>query len=348
MQQVEILPQDLLAAAEQGIISEEQVARLQALATRRSGLQNTLSAEDEPFELFRGMNEIFISVAIILTVSGLLMLLPFSAVLAVWGLGEYFIQHKRMLLPAVVLSGAFAICCEVAFIAIGEHYNMHDYSLISLLASACCAFFYWRFRVPFSLLPLAVLALIAVGGLVAFIIPDAGALYRADMWAAMFDVSYSPVIATTTLVFGLVVFVAAMHFDLKDPHRISRYSACGFWLHMAAAPAIVNMIAYSIYNVHSDYVLAALVPFLFLISIVALVIDRRSFLLSGCTYLGLTIYNLATLTNDDGLSVPVIFLIVGGMMLLVGTRWAALRRWLMRGLPNFSLKDKLPPYEAVA
>jgi hypothetical protein len=45
-----------------------------------------------------------------------------------------------------------------------------------------------------------------------------------------------------------LTFAAAMYFDLKDPQRVTRYSACGFWLHIAAAPALVNTVAVTLLN----------------------------------------------------------------------------------------------------
>ena len=35
---------------------------------------------------------------------------------------------------------------------------------------------------------------------------------------------------------------------MHDPHRLRRWSASGFWLHMLAAPALVNTIVLTLYN----------------------------------------------------------------------------------------------------
>ena len=49
--------------------------------------------------------------------------------------------------------------------------------------------------------------------------------------------------AWITLALGILVFIVAMIFDMSDPHRVTRRSANGFWLHIIAAPALVNTIA---------------------------------------------------------------------------------------------------------
>ena len=63
-------PEDLRAAVAAGILSEAQAASLQALANDRSGRRSSLPSEDEPFEFFRGFSEIFISIGLIILLTG--------------------------------------------------------------------------------------------------------------------------------------------------------------------------------------------------------------------------------------------------------------------------------------
>ena len=63
-------PEDLRAAVAAGILSEAQAASLLALANDRSGQRATLPSEDEPFEFFRGFSEIFISIGLIILLTG--------------------------------------------------------------------------------------------------------------------------------------------------------------------------------------------------------------------------------------------------------------------------------------
>ena len=51
---------DIRAAVASGLLSEKQAAGLIALSDSRRGARENLAAGDEPFELFKGFNEIFI------------------------------------------------------------------------------------------------------------------------------------------------------------------------------------------------------------------------------------------------------------------------------------------------
>ena len=75
----------------------------------------------------------------------------------------------------------------------------------------------------------------------------------------------------------------------------------------------------------------------------ALVIDRRSFLTAGVAYLGILI-GWALSSGDDGLSIPLLLLILGAFLTAMGTWWTDLRGALMRVLPDFPGKTRLPPY----
>ena len=62
--------EDLRAAVGSGLLSEAQAASLAALADSRRGAREDLSPGDEPFELFRGFNEIFIVDGLLILASG--------------------------------------------------------------------------------------------------------------------------------------------------------------------------------------------------------------------------------------------------------------------------------------
>lgn len=352
MTQLEILKEDVQVAVERGVLSESQATQLRALAEHRQGLRANLAADDEPFEFFRGMNEIFISIGLVLAISGSYTLVPFLSILLVWPLAEYFVRKRKMVLPGIVLSGSYAISAIWLMALVDEIYSdvamvnsPTDFLVKSVLVMALCALFYRRFRVPFALVPLAAAVLCSLLALVSLLVPDAAFLYDKDAWEAMFNAGYAPSLAFTTLAFGLGCFAVAMRFDLRDPHRVTRYAACGFWLHLAAAPAIVNTLAYTVYNLDSQLGMLMLALVILLITVISLVIDRRSFLLSGCTYLGLLLYKAAEFMKDGPIPASLTLLAVGSLMLVVGAKWSLLRQWVMVGLPHFKYKDRLPPYK---
>jgi hypothetical protein len=144
--------------------------------------------------------------------------------------------------------------------------------------------------------------------------------------------------AILTFVLGLIGLMIAMRFDMSDPHRVTRRAASGFWLHVIAAPAIVNTVALTLFD-------AGTAPaqlrwaFIALMAVIAVVIDRRSFLVSGVGY----VVALAV-TVAEGQAFFIILMLGAGLVLL-GAQWEVLRRAIMRALPEFPGKTRLPPYD---
>ena len=115
-------PEDLRAAVAAGILTEAQAASLTALANDRAGKRAALPAEDEPFEFFRGFSEIFISIGLIILLTGVAApagrvrrlrtsdrscRLPRAGI--AWWWAGYFTLKRRMTLPSMVLATAFGI-----------------------------------------------------------------------------------------------------------------------------------------------------------------------------------------------------------------------------------------------
>jgi hypothetical protein len=126
---------------------------------------------------------------------------------------------------------------------------------------------------------------------------------------------------------------------MADPHRVTRKASAGFWLHVIAAPAIVNTIALTLFDAGSVPAQTLLAAFLALMALFAVVIDRRSFLVAGVGY----VVALA-ITVVEGQAFSVI-LMLGAALVLLGAQWERLRRAIMRGLPAFPGKGRLPPYD---
>ena len=61
---------DIRASVAAGLLTEGQAASLTALAHSRKGAREGLDPGDEPFELFRGFNEIFIMVGLVILSTG--------------------------------------------------------------------------------------------------------------------------------------------------------------------------------------------------------------------------------------------------------------------------------------
>ncbi len=344
---------DIKAAVASGLINEGQAAGLISLSYSRRGARENLEPGDEPFELFKGFNEIFIVIGLLILSFGWFSVVALvladqvgsfqrnTAFICVvgagllWLLSEYFVRKRRMVAPAIALSVIFASNAATGFLsAMSEPFMIaqNDYSSVPvplLLATGAVLVYWWRFRVPFAM------AMIALGLFTVAIVYAASREGRVADFNELFLLSADGPFAWITLVLGLLVFAVAMFFDMSDPHRVTRRSANGFWLHVVAAPALVNTMALSLLDQDSNLILLFV---LMLFAVVAIVIDRRSFLIAAIGYI---VILGATLFEGDGAAVTV--LVLGIVLLLLGAFWEKIRARILRLMPDFVPLHRLPP-----
>lgn len=344
---------DLRAAVGAGIVTEAQAASLASLADSRRGARTDLAVGDEPFELFKGFNEVFIVVGLLILAMGwagvvgvayaaeitnpqqAAMLYGSVGALIIWAMSEYFIRRRRMVGPAIALSILFtgnAAIALTAYFAQPFMVAQQDYASLPLpfiLGTAAIGVFWYRFRVPFAM------AMIAVGFFIVAILMAATSQGTPQDPSDLFLLSAGGPFAWITLVLGLLVFAAAMAFDMSDPHRVTRRSANGFWLHVVAAPALVNTLALTLLDRDAHW---ALLGVMLIFALVAIVIDRRSFLIAAIGY----IVALAS-TVFDGETTALTVLVLGIILLLLGAFWEKFRAHLLRLMPRFVPLHRLPP-----
>jgi hypothetical protein len=343
---------DLRAATAAGVITEAQAVSLSTLAQNRLTARSDLRQIDEPFELFKGFNEIFIVVGLCILAAGwavslriflaqessnVLLVGALTAAL-IWGLSEYFVRRRRMVAPAIALCIFFAITALGTFGAhFAEPFMVAQRDFSSLPWPAICAtlalLIYWaRFRVPFAL------AVVAIGVFGIAILFASIARGTPATLVEMFKLSASGPFAWITLLVGLAVFAVAMWFDMSDPHRVTRRSANGFWLHLVAAPALVNTVAMSLLDRDSAAANLILLAVLAFFAAVAIIIDRRSFLIAAIGY----IVTLSLTVFDPGHAATPI-LLLGIAFLTLGAFWQPIRATLLRPLAGVLPFDRLPP-----
>ncbi len=345
-----ITPDDLRAAVGAGHLSEAQAARLTALSHSRRSARENLTAGDEPFELFKGFNEIFIVVGLVILTTGWLgavavwvgtslqtgavdvtgraMQAALVGAVILWGLSEYFVRRRRMVAPAITLSLLWAGNAATGFAAgFAQPFMLAqaDYGSLALpfaLTTATLALYWLRFRVPFTM------AMIALGLFATALVLAAARAGTPQSPQDLFLLSGSGPFAWITLVLGALVFTTAMAFDMSDPHRVTRRAAQGFWLHVVAAPALVNTVALTLLSQGTAPAQALLAAFLALIALVAIVIDRRSFLIAGVGY---CVALAGTVFGGGGSALTVLGL--GVLLLLLGAFWERIRARLLRLVP---------------
>lgn len=347
-------PEDLRAAVAAGILTEAQAASISALANDRAGKRAALPQEDEPFEFFRGFSEIFISIGLIILLTGatalltviggftLLTLVPLATAAVAWWWAGYFTLKRRMTLPSMVLATAYGIGIAIfAFTVLAQ--SNFDQRMTAILGFAASALgmvaWYRRFRLPFAAFLTGGFTLGAVYAFTASAANLAGLFTGFEGYRSLFDLSESPAFATATLLFGTGAFLTGMWFDTRDPYRLGRHAATAFWCHLLAAPALVNTVAVTLLNGGG---MVFLTLALALITLLALVIDRRSFLTAAIAYIALVI---AWITGEGGgTSWIFVLLILGAFITAIGTWWVQLRARVMALLPDFPGKSRLPPY----
>ncbi len=365
----QIASEDIRAAVASGVISEAQAAKLEILAEARHGYRAHMTDEDEPFELFRGFSEIFVTVGLVILFAGMLaMLVPLYALGSItilpvvaaglaWLGAEYFTRRRRMALPSSFLSIAFGVsililsglsqnieAAALSAVVFEPQRELLPQRILMVFALALVGMIIWylRFRIPFSMLVMGIMGLGVVFSLASFFDPSLLNNITSPV-AMLFDLGGNSNAALATLAFGTLTFVIAMGFDLRDPHRISRLSRAAFWLHVLAAPAIVNTMAFTTWSLGGQMGLILTALTLAIFTLLAIIIDRRSFLTAGLIYFAFVLNSVVDGGSSTWTSIYTL-LVLGGAVTLVGTFWTQIRTGLMKALPNFPLKRRLPPY----
>jgi hypothetical protein len=349
---------DINGAVEAGAISPEAAAALRNhIALSRA----TPAVDEESFRLLTGFNDIFVAIAIALSLAalgqiGAWIAAPLGGALvaaAAWGLAEYFIRRRRMALPSILLLLAFVGGVAGTLVGVFADNNEFESWLESVSANenvqvaivgsiaaaiaavtAGAAWLHWRrFMVPITVAAGAVAVVGVVMSLIIGLIPPAR------------DAVY-PLVCVA----GFAMFAFAMRWDTSDRERRTRRSDVAFWLHLAAAP----MIAHSTFHMLGVFggqigagtavvVLALYVVFGF----VALAIDRRALLVSSLAYVLYAMYALFQTAGAVELSAAFTALVIGSALLTLSAFWHPMRRLVVGTLGETG--QRLPPvHQAVA
>jgi hypothetical protein len=258
---------------------------------------------------------------------------------AVLLLGRYFTRTRRMVGPSNALAIMFGLMAGQFGLSVSAALDLtapQTLTAAAAIAAGLLSGYYALFRVPFTVALVGVSVFAA-----AFGVATLGGSFP-ETPRDIFLLTADGPFAALTFTLGLLGLIFAMLFDMSDPHRVTRRAASGFWLHVLAAPAIVNTVALTLFDTGTIPAQLTLAGFIALMAIFAVVIDRRSFLVAGVGY----VVALA-LTVVEGQAFFVILMLGAGLVLL-GAQWEALRRAIMRRLPAFPGKDRLPPYDLLA
>ena len=359
--------EDLDAAIEAGVVTSAQAEALRAfVAQRNQSTAALLGSEDEHFRFMRGFNDFFFAIGILLLGFGICFfagrnwMFNLGAVAIIWALSLGLVGRMRLVLPGILLSMFFilfvylAVPVDLATMFMPARFvntQINNFFLDTYLrttlpgavlvrapiAALAAGLYYWRFRLPFTLLPIAVAIVMTVSAAAGIALGPQTSFAR----------------SLIPLCCGLGVFAAAMAFDLSDRDRMTRRSDCAFWLHLVAAPLIVhslisvlppNMAALA--NGSNDMAMIGILMVVFALAVVAIVIDRRAMLVSALLYIGFVIAYAIRMTgvggpNNGGFVIFATLILLGAFVIALGVGWQPLRKFLM-GHISPALAARLP------
>lgn len=354
-----ISQEDLRAAVNAGVMGEAQATRLATIAQDRRGLRDALTRDDEPFEFFSGFAEIFVTVGLCILLAGVIALaalissmtglitLPLSTAGIAWFMALYFTLRRRMVLPSILLSlvYGFGILFGTAMLLNNLALSFQGSIMIgAVIGMFAMAVWYRVFHLPFAMFVFGLCGLVLIHSIFA---TGSAETYLQNL-DQLFDLTINPGFALATLVFGMLAFIGGMGFDMRDRYRLGRYSATGFWLHLLAAPAMVNTVVYTLLNIGGNTGILLTALAMIIVTLLALVIDRRSFLTAGIVYIALVMFWLTSGEGSVSGSITTSLLLLGALITALGTFWTEMRARLMRALPDFPGKHKLPPYQEIS
>lgn len=307
-------------------------------------------SDTETPRFIRGFHDVLITIGVVVALCGLWGLASIFVVLpAIVLLSEILVRRQRLALPAVVLTIALVFWTgsfTSLWLAQKVNFLQGVGGGIRFVAvfPPVLGIYYLRYRVPLAL----ALCIMSVLALVIEL------FCRAVLWSVgdpLLFVNHPGILSAVFLACALGLFAAALSFDLRDRDRRTTRSDTAFWLHMGAAPALLystmsifllqgNMLELTQAISAKTFVVVLTVAILMLIG---LIIDRRAFVTSGLLSLGYALYGvfrMGSATMDT--YVFTTLLVVGVIVLVIGTGWMSLRRRVIGVLPA-GIVARLPP-----
>jgi len=337
----DMTPEQIKAALEAGIISDSQAEAMRAKADINNPNASVIGNEDD-MRFLRSFSDVFISLGLGLLSLGLLAItrvmgggvLFLAAAIFMFLMAEYFGRKKRQHLPTLVSAMFFLWFTHLGAAGLVSKLGMGGDITAALLTTLAMVLFYFRVRLPFCV------ALIAISLLYLFyaiLLRLAPGLVQGNL-------------GIFVMLGGLITFVSALFYDLRDEHRTTRFADNAFWLHLISAPMIINGIALSMGIISMERLYTFKVPMIqgdaawiimvlvAIVAVIGLAINRRALLVSSLGYAAIAIFFLIKETNVDWMTgLPLTLLVLGAMVVLLGVAWHQARNRLIKILPNWKI-----------
>ncbi|MDX2503865.1 MAG: hypothetical protein QNL62_05250 [Gammaproteobacteria bacterium] len=315
-------------AVKQEIISNEQAKSLLDFFAREEAKIIRAENTGEQLKFIRSFGDIFIALGVILlaftssqlaenTTHQLITIAVFFLI------AEWLVGHKRLVLPGITLLLSILYFVNALVDRPSGVYESLDVFLMIITG----LLFYIRYKMPFSLYPVAV-----------------GCIYLFIELSGINIIEHPYIF----ILLGMAVFIVAMWYDTRDTQRVSSLSDNAFWLHLLAAPLIVHGVMVSLFlSKHSGMQANSLSIFLLFILFffIALFVDRRAILVSSFAYALYAVYKFSyqQFMQVDNLTL-FIFMGVGIFIIFFGTYWYKVRTWVFSPISSLSICKLVPDF----
>lgn len=316
-------------AVKQGIISKEQAVSLFNFFEMDKEKASLTENTGEQLKFMRSFGDIFIALGVLLLVFTSNQLAVNTShqliiIVALFLISEWLVGHKRLVLPGItILLSILYFVNKAADATPGVHGSLDVFLMIS-----AALLFYFRYKMPFSLYPVAV-----------------GCIYLSIELLGI-NVIEHPYIF---ILLGMAVFIVAMWYDSRDTQRVTSLSDNGFWLHLLAAPLIVHGVMVSLFLSNNTGLQANSFSILLLFTLfffIALFVDRRAILVSSFAYALYAVFKFAyqQFMQVDNMTL-FIFMGVGIFIIFFGTYWYKVRKLIFSPISSLRICKLVPDFD---
>lgn len=318
--------EDLTAAQNAGILTEKSLKDLRKFIAAR---QNTSFIDEENFRFIASFNDVFVTIiCFIVLAAGWLIArqwtneqIAYIATAAIsWGIAEYFTRIRRLSLPSILLLLGFITS---VFYAAGDlpsaDIETPD-NLLQTLTAIVAAYLHWRrFRVPITIAA-------TTAAVIFFTMTNLPDFLRAFHGREMLLLFLN----------GIFVLILAMWWDISDRDRISYRSDVAFWLHLIAAPLLIQPGFYLLFSREIGSMEGSLIIVMIYagISFISIYIDRRALMVSSLVYVIYAVYTIFQSTTLAEISLAFPIFMIGVGLLILSAHWQKVRYTLVRRLPQ--------------
>jgi hypothetical protein len=250
---------------------------------------------------------------------------------------HYFLYQKQLLIPAGIMATFVVVLTPLAIYGIqvelgywaGEHefraFHTHiDWAwlFMELGTLAVATIMLWRYAMPFSVMPLAVVLWYMSMDLAPMLFGTWESLEAHQEWQAYWDFR-----KWVSLWFGLAMVLLALLVDLRSRHGRKDYA---FWLYLFGVMAFWGGLSL----MDSDSELSRFIYFLINLLLIGAgaTLGRRVFVVFGglgvAGYLGHLAYDVF----EDSLLFPFVLTLIGLAVIFVGVQWQRHEAAITQGL----------------